>query len=64
MFQDINARYEIFTDPHMDFIKKMNGCDKHGIMLNELFLDACRRHKGLATRTIDLPILFVQSRTR
>jgi hypothetical protein len=31
----------------------MNGCSEHGIMLNELFLDARRGHKGLVMTIID-----------
>jgi hypothetical protein len=57
-FQDINARYGGFTDPQKGFIKKTNGCSEHGIMLNELFLDARRRHKGLVMTTIDFANAF------
>jgi hypothetical protein len=57
-FQDINARYGIFTDPLNGFIKKTNGCSEHGIMLNELFLDARRSHKGLVMTTIDFTNAF------
>jgi hypothetical protein len=53
-FQDINARYGVFSDPQKGFIKKTDGCSGHGIMLNELFLDARRRHKGSVMTTIDL----------
>jgi hypothetical protein len=56
--QDINARYGIFTDPQKGFIKKMNGCSEHGIMLNELFLEARRRDKGLVMTTIDFTNAF------
>jgi hypothetical protein len=52
-FQDINARYGVFTDPQNCFIKKTNGCSEHQIMLNELFLDARRGHKGSVITTID-----------
>jgi hypothetical protein len=57
-FQDINARYGAFTDPQQGFIKKTNGCSKHGIMLNELLLDARRGHKGLVMTTIDFTDAF------
>jgi hypothetical protein len=57
-FQDINAKYGVFTDPQKGFIKKTNGCSEHGIMLNELFLDARRRHKGLVITTIDFTDAF------
>jgi hypothetical protein len=57
-FQDINARYGVLTDPQKDFIKKTNGCSEHGIMLNELFLDARKRHKGLVMTIIDFTNAF------
>ncbi|MDR3078594.1 MAG: hypothetical protein LBU15_00990 [Rickettsiales bacterium] len=58
VFQDINARYGIFTYPQKGFIKKTNGCSEHGIMLNELFLDARRGHNGLVMTTIDFTNAF------
>jgi hypothetical protein len=57
-FQDINAKYGVFTDPQRCFIKKTTGCSEHGIMLNELFLDAPRRHKGLVMTIIDFTNAF------
>jgi hypothetical protein len=57
-FQDINARYGVFADLQNGFIKKTNGCSEHEIMLNELFLDARRRHKGLVMTTIDFTNAF------
>jgi hypothetical protein len=54
----MNARYEIFTNPQKDFIKKTNGCSEHGIMLNELFLDARRGHKGLVMTIIHFTNAF------
>jgi hypothetical protein len=57
-FQDINARYGIFTDPLKGFINKTNGYSEYGIMLNELFLDARRGHKGLVMTTIDFTNAF------
>jgi hypothetical protein len=62
-FQDINARYGVFTDPEKGFIKKTSGCSEHGIMLNELFLDARRRHKGLGMTTVDFTNALVQFHT-
>jgi hypothetical protein len=57
-FQDINARYGVFTDPQKGFIKKRNECSEHGIMLNELFPDARRGHKDLVMTTIDFTNVF------
>jgi hypothetical protein len=57
-FQDINATYQLYSDPQKGFIKKTNGCTEHGIVLNELFNDANRHHKGLVITAIDFTNAF------
>jgi hypothetical protein len=57
-FQDVKAKYAVFADPQKDFIKRTNVCNEHGIMLNELFLDARRCHKGLGITTVEFTNAF------
>jgi hypothetical protein len=57
-FQEINAIHNLFSDNQKGFMKKTNGCSEHGILLNELFQDAFRNHKGLVVRAIDLTNAF------
>jgi hypothetical protein len=45
--QEINATHHLYSDHQKGFIKKTNGCTDHGIILNELFHDTNRHHKGL-----------------
>jgi hypothetical protein len=51
--QDLNTTHARLVDPQKGFIKKTNECHEQGIMLNKLFLDARRYHKGLAMITTD-----------
>jgi hypothetical protein len=57
-FQEINTDYQLFSDHQKGFIKKTNGCTEHGIILNELFHDARRNHKGLVITAIDFTNAF------
>jgi hypothetical protein len=57
-FQDINKDHQLFSDHQKGFIKRTNGCTEHGIILNELFHDANRNHKGLVITAIDFTNAF------
>jgi hypothetical protein len=57
-FQDINSSFHLYSDPQKGFIRKTNGCTEHGIILNELFNDANRNHKGLIITAIDFTNAF------
>jgi hypothetical protein len=57
-FQEINSKYQLFSDHQKGFIKKTNGCTEHGIILNELFHDARRNNKGLVITAIDFTTAF------
>jgi hypothetical protein len=57
-FQEVNASCQLFSDQQKGFIKKTNGCSEHGIVLNELFHDAYRNHKGLVVTAIDFTNAF------
>jgi hypothetical protein len=57
-FQDINQKYQLFSDHQKGFIQKANGCTEHGIILNELFHDARRNNKELLITAIDFTNAF------
>jgi hypothetical protein len=57
-FQETNAKYQLFYNHQKGFIKKTNGCSEHGIILNELYHDAYRNHKGLVITAIDFTNVF------
>jgi uncharacterized C2H2 Zn-finger protein len=57
-FQEMNRKYQVYTDSQKGFIKKTNGCSEHGIMLNELIHDARRKGKDLVVTAIDFTNAF------
>jgi hypothetical protein len=57
-FRSINEKFQIFSNHQKGFIKKTNGCTDHGIILNELFHDACRNNKGFLITIIGFANAF------
>jgi hypothetical protein len=53
-----NEEKQLFAASQKGFIKRTNGCTEHGIILNELFHDACRHRKNLIVTAIDFTNAF------
>jgi hypothetical protein len=58
VFQQMNLEHWIYVDAQKGFIRKTNGCRKHGILLNELFQDVKRKNKNLIVTAIDFSNAF------
>jgi hypothetical protein len=56
--QDVNTKVEVLTNSQKGFIKKTNGCNEQGIILNELMHDANRTCKSLIVTAIDFTNAF------
>jgi hypothetical protein len=63
-FQQTNLQHGVYVDAEKGFIKKMNRCSEHGILLNELFQDAKRKNKDLIMRAINFSNAFRFRSTR
>jgi hypothetical protein len=57
-WQAVNSKVHLFSDGQKSFIKKINGCSEHGIILNELLHDANQKKEPLIVTAINFAHTF------
>jgi hypothetical protein len=56
--QEMNSKFQNFSDNQKGFIKKMNGCSEYGIVLNELLQNVNRNKETLIVTVMDFTNAF------